>query len=56
MQFLLYHHTLTHPWIHPYTLTYFFFFLLESATTAASASGALNINQFHSWRQSDLQQ
>lgn len=38
------------------TLTHFIFFLFESATTAASASGALNINQFHSWRQSDLQQ
>ena len=46
-------HSVTHTHMHTHI---HFFFLFESATTAASASGVLNINQFHSWRQSDLQQ
>jgi hypothetical protein len=47
-------HTLACPFIHTHMHTHILFFLFETATTAASASGALNINQFHSWRQSDL--
>lgn len=47
-------YTLIHS--HPCNLIHIFFFLFEAVTTAASASGTLNINQFHSWRQSDLQQ